>query len=602
MQRVLLTESNKSLLNQGTPYYFVIESDVSLSGLNLNISGSSVFDFRGGCFTNNTPANEITLNFHHAAVMAPPYCIFEKGIKVAEIGTNLIHAEWFHAASMKTHEFVNRALEAAAREIGSYNSGPGCPVTLEAKEYLLEGKIEFPRISEGYPVQQKLIIPGQLSIDDTMVPDDPKIEDNFVAIEIHEHGVNLQLNRIRYTGSKRAFFGTGIKFTGNSYHSIVNVYNLHKLKYGIAVTPTIPGSLPYPGTDIYYSAVQYLQMNFNRIYAEYCIYVDACSKNSAVFSQWFSESIIRGGQLSGVNGIFFADAAKSNITHGNGLVFDNIGFEGVGDTLEAKGGIPLALRNLDQCVVTNIRMAESLPGISGFWDPEATWIELKNCRRLNISSKTFVHPNHINIQGETYNVVINGPVVSDPGWYIDHYDKLAILPLTDVTNKLTSQMVATSSVQPVNVAETLEFGFPSGSLIPGGVKTVTYRLADILPRNEIYWGEGDKVDLSRVNILPRTLNVRINNGYKMTIDLSGLSRFSPSAVIDLNATIVSGGTLIIMYNRVSENADVDISQSMVNVAQTGVQKGTSFSYTESGLYRLTFNVDWQLVVTKIATY
>lgn len=624
MQRVLLTESNKSLLNQGTPYYFVIESDVSLSGINLNISGSSVFDFRGGCFTNNTPANEITLNFHHAAVMAPPYCIFEKGIKVAEIGTNLIHAEWFHAASMKTHEFVNRALEAAAREIGSggsYNSGPGCPVTLEAKEYLLEGKIEFPRISEGYPVQQKLIIPGQLSIDDTMVPDDPKIEDNFVAIEIHEHGVNLQLNRIRYTGSKRAFFGTGIKFTGNSYHSIVNVYNLHKLKNGIDISPTIPGSQPYhdpdTGIDHYYSGIQYLQLNFNRIYAYNCFYVDVYTRanvnndpNWVHIDKWFTESIIRGGQMSGYNGIYFVDPetlpnlvdGEKNAINVNGLVFDNIGFEELGETNATKGGIPLALRNVDQSVITNIRMAESLPGISkDFWDPEATWIEFKKCRRLNITSKTFVHPNHIKIEGLNSDIVINGPVVTEPGWYTDHYNMLAILSMSNADrSEITSQMIATSSIQPVNVAKTLELGY---RLIPT-TKTITYKLKEILPLNEIYGGKGDKIDVSKVNILPRTLNVRINKGYTMIIDVTGLSRFSASAVIDIAAMIASGGTLTIKFSRKSENDDITNDNSIISFSESGVtmMMGETLSVTTPGLYRLTFNVDWQLVVTKISTY
>lgn len=623
MQRVLLTESNKSLLNQGTPYYFVIESDVSLSGINLNISGSSVFDFRGGCFTNNTPANEITLNFHHAAVMAPPYCIFEKGIKVAEIGTNLIHAEWFHAASMKTHEFVNRALEAAARVKASgstYNGAGGCPVTLEAKEYVLEGTITFPNILDNFSLQQTLIIPGQLRIDDRVVPDtknDPK--EDFVAIEIREHAVNLQINRIFYTGSKKQFFGTAIRFTANSYHSTINVFDLHWLKKGIDISPVIPSRLPYEGdvdkgTDRYSSAVQYLQVNFQQIHAEYCFYIDVYTRNgadvkTAKTDKWFTESLIRGGRLSGKNGIFFVDPESlSDLVTGekdainvNGLVFDNIGFEGLGEKNETKGGIPLALRNVDQSVITNIRMAESLPGISkAFWDPEATWIEFKKCRRLNIFSKTFVHPNHIKIEGLSSEIIINGPVVNDPGWYTDHYNMLAILSMSNADrSEITSQMIATSSIQPVNVAKTLELGY---RLIPT-TKTITYKLKEILPLNEIYGGEGDRIDVSKVNILPRTLNVRINKGYTMVIDVTGLSRFSASAVIDIAAMITSGGTLTLKFSRESENYNIKNDKSIISFTESGATvTGETLSVTTPGLYRLTFNVDWQLVVTKIATY
>lgn len=623
MQRVLLTESNKSLLNQGTPYYFVIESDVSLSGINLNISGSSVFDFRGGCFTNNTPANEITLNFHHAAVMAPPYCIFEKGIKVAEIGTNLIHAEWFHAASMKTHEFVNRALEAAARVKASgstYNGAGGCPVSLEAKEYVLEGTITFPNILDNFSLQQTLIIPGQLRIDDRVVPDtknDPK--EDFVAIEIREHAVNLQINRIFYTGSKKQFFGTAIRFTANSYHSTINVFDLHWLKKGIDISPVIPSRLPYEGdvdkgTDRYSSAVQYLQVNFQQIHAEYCFYIDVYTRNgadvkTAKTDKWFTESLIRGGRLSGKNGIFFVDPESlSDLVTGekdainvNGLVFDNIGFEGLGEKNETKGGIPLALRNVDQSVITNIRMAESLPGISkAFWDPEATWIEFKKCRRLNIFSKTFVHPNHIKIEGLSSEIIINGPVVNDPGWYTDHYNMLAILSMSNADrSEITSQMIATSSIQPVNVAKTLELGY---RLIPT-TKTITYKLKEILPLNEIYGGEGDRIDVSKVNILPRTLNVRINKGYTMVIDVTGLSRFSASAVIDIAAMITSGGTLTLKFSRESENYNIKNDKSIISFTESGATvTGETLSVTTPGLYRLTFNVDWQLVVTKIATY
>lgn len=558
-----LKNSNLSQLTRLSDTYFLIQEQITLSAASYTLQKGCVLDFRGGSFiSSGNTGRKLVLN--GAKVYAPSYCIFGKGLSVSGFTNDLVKSEWFNTGEGEA-KGINRAIVAAQ----------GCPVELECRDYELSESIVFNTLTSG--ATQTLISPG------TLIP-----KNSFPAIRINTSKVNLKVNRIEGTvlsgvpvdgKAVQKIMGIGVEISNTAQHCVLDVNEMFSLEKGFSVSP-VATLQPDGGT---YAGVQYCKFYFQSIRANTCFYVSLPS------GTWFTESFIFGGRMAGHNGIFFESLPSGSRGNCDTLVFENIGFE----DLDEK---PIQLCGITQSILSDLRMAEALPGLSP-WDNDSKWIFLEDASYLKIGVKTYLRPGRIEMSGRCNNIVFTGFVVDHEGSYVNHFDRLWIGQLPEGSaNK--NQLVATSSMQPFNMSKTIT---ASGTSTPSNPEKLS--VVDLLP--EIYTKYTPKdaagnptgpVREVKFNVLPRTLNVRINSGNALALDMTWLPRFAPCSLIDVLADIRSGGRLTFMLQP-------DVSSNKIIVPEGGnvinIGGVWQVTFSDTALYRLTWDDEWNLVITKV---
>lgn len=619
MKQITLSQHTLETALQGdSGNYYIITEEINIPPDGLDFPQGSVLEFRGGSFKYEPPSNvinapiETTVRLNGSIVSAPAYGIFPSNVQVSGFANSLIHADWFskgYSLTGSEENYINRALEAAK----------GCPVTLEHRTYNLLNPIKIKHLyasSESgsayynHHTPQTLIVPGKLKLNNFKNFND---DIDRAAIEVSTHNAIIDINEISGYSTrvnvldpvpgtqaknviKEVRGGVGIRLLGDNYHLNINVRYLHHLDKGFDINPTVT-NFKADGTPASGSGIQYCQIKFNQIEdVEYGFYIDPYRGNYVdkdaeehPLHTWFNENHIEGGQLSGTNGIYCVERPSiyEGIITMDGLVFENIGLEGL-------TGLPMRLCNMSGCKFLNFRTMESLPGIHKDepYDSYATWVELRNLQFCDISFKGRVDPTRIKIgEGtECKAVIIDGWLNDTPGGYHARFDRLVAMPLRHKDNNgnvvNSSKFVAYSSVNPYNMTcKTLK----ASEVVADGdtVPTTRYTLADILPYSykSSVNDNGDKV-VCEFNVLPCTVNAVIDKNNILLLDLSGASDFAPS-VIDVCAYI-------------SESGQLDIKcDGYIKRVQFPEDSSTVGSCTHTGLYRLTWDVDWNIIVSEI---
>ncbi len=573
MEKIALTTTNLSdSINRQEATYYVIDSVVSIRGLNIFPAGS-ILDFRGGSFEQSPKYSPVApeINLNGSTVHAASYCIFSKDITVSGFGNSFIKSEWFKDAALAEHEAINRSLTAAN----------GIPVHLEGRTYYLTGAIEFPDCTTSQnpecTISQTLVSPGVL-----------RTQGSINVIQVAQDRINLDINKIEYSAKdsdpstpRRA--GTGILLSGNARYLDIKVNIISWMERGIAV---IPGKLSDTSASTS-SSIQFCTIRFKMIqYTTYCFYVDIFSKSGlragSALGTRFSDSRVFGGRMMGENAIYFVnpDKEESGVTYPDQsesitrLLFENIG-------LEDLTGIPMYINHVSSSKFLNLRHAESLPGLRDKeWNHSVKWFILNHVSGVTISSKGLLDPMRIDARKDVRNVIFDAFVLDDFGWYINHYDRVVINPGPDGN----PQMVATSSVLPYNMAKTIY-----GTRIPDKISDVApLSIKDLLPQLEAQSG-GQAISN---NVLPRTINMIIKKDEIVHIDLMGLDRFG-QCVIDILGMVEPGGYLMFSITG-------GVPRKYITVVENGYEHNvTSVTFNEWGLYRLTFDANWNIVITKI---
>lgn len=600
MKKITLTTTNLSdSLNLPEAAYYVVENVVELDK-DIMFPQGSVVDLAGGAFKSTVNGVTRRVNLNESSVRAASFCIFTKDITVSGFANSFIKSEWFKDTGLEEHEAINRSLIAAQ----------GIPVHLESRTYRLTGSITFP--TQAF--NKTLVSPGIL-----------QISDNIAAIVVSSSYINLDINQIQSTVSSSATGrgDTGILLTGNAYYIDIKINIIKNIGKAIAVIPEIPEECRnLTGCDAFkdcdnckdcenseecekckkcakiFSGIQYCTIRFNEILnAEYCLYVDILSKSKFTeidpedksLDTWFSEARVIGGRMSGVNGIYFVnpDAGNDKKPYAahcqsiNGLLFENIWFENF-------TGIPLFMSHISSSKFLYLRFGPGMPGAN---DQSIPWIYLNYVSYLTISMKGRMDPMRIKAVEEVKSVVLDTCIIDDFGWYTNHFDRLAIMPVYDKAslNDNTSspyrpQMVSTSSVQPYNMAKTIFGSRKQDDLAAPAPLTIR----DLLPRAQLRSGDNP----IEVNVLPSTLNVIIKEDEIVHIDLTGLHGFG-QCVIDVFGMVEAGGSL--MFS-ITDGAPV----KHIKVVENGYEREvSSVSFNERGLYRLNFDSNWNIVITKV---
>ncbi len=566
MAQITLTKLNiyDSLISL-KPTYFVIEDVVELDE-DIVFPKGSVLDFRGGGFKSDTEKIIRHVVLNGSTVRAASYCIFNKDISVSGFGNSFIKSEWFKDAASDEHDAINRSLTAAN----------GVPVHLEGRTYELTAPIRFPECK----FHQTLISPGTLLI-----------HNDLTAIEVNQSHITLDINRIQFSvddTTKRPEgidpniplrFGTGILLTDSASYVDINVNIISGLHKSIAVIPGIVWNTKES------SPIQFCTIRFKMIqYTTYCFYVDIFSKSGlpagSALGTRFSDSRVIGGRMMGENAIYFVNPDKNgsgetypdhseSITR---LLFENIG-------LEDLTGIPMYINHVSSSKFLNLRHAESLPGMrDGKWNHSVKWFILNHVSGVTISSKGLLDPMRIDARKDVRNVIFDAFVLDDFGWYINHYDRVAINTGIDGN----PQMVVTSSVQPYNMAKTFSYKRKLGEI----VKLIPLTINDLFPQVEPQSGT------QAIKVLPRTLNMIVKKGENIDIDLTAIDRFG-QCIIDIFATVETGGYLMFSISNYPP-------RKHITVVENGSEYDTaSVTFIESALYRLTFDANWNIVITKI---
>ena len=546
MTVIPLSNSNIGLLSTTANAYFVIESEITLLSASIMMKSGCVLDFRGGSFT--TRFTNTRLIISGAKVFAPSYCIFGANIEVTGFTNDVVKSEWFRTDTDEA-KAINRALKAAA----------GCPVELECRDYRLNGSIVFDALSTG--TTQTLISPGTL-LPDTTNP----------AIRINTSNVNLKINRIEGKTSSSKNFGVGIEITGTAQNCTIDVNEMFSLEKAFAICPQSDGNSS--------AGVENCKFYFQSIRATTCFYVSLPSQT------WFKKSFIFGGRMSGSNGIYFENRLSKSRGECEALVFDNIGFEGLDVT-------PIQLCGVSQSTLSNLRMAEGLPGmevkngdkIVKPYDASKKWISLVDTTYLRIGIKTTMRPNRIKCDGVCSNVIVEGFAVENEEWHLNVFDRLLIsqIPSGSETKNI---MTATSSVQPFNMCKSIEATSPVSN------PQILY-LSDLIPHlNNTYGNPSKAVDF---DVLPRTLNVKVGSGKAVVLDVTSLAGFAPCSLADVLVDISTGGQ--VWFRRQYELNNRTIIAPDGNIVRD--DSSTKVMFNESALYRLTFDEDWNLVITRV---
>lgn len=506
--------------------------------------------------------------------------------------------------------YINRAIVAASSYKTTSLEASACSsaVELENRVYILKGAITFPSFpyGEAYDSHYKgftFISPGTLKL----VKDN---KDN-AAIRVKNHFVNLVVNKIEgYVEALTpgpnpsvSYGGTGIELVDDCSHVSIDVKLINGVNKGIAIMPATQESVDDKGNIVLIgSGVQYTRIRFEFISnAKYGIFVDIYSGNreieSGKLNTWFNENEIEGGQIGNNSkyGVYFVDRpahlGSDKIGGQNSLIFRNIGFEGLTDT-------PLRISNVSGGKFLDLRMAESLPGITdknSFYP----WIELKDVEFSEISLRGILTPTHIKIvEGSSCRgVVFNSWILDNPdSWSATRFNRMVAMPMRDPNGGEDFKYVLTaySSIVPFNMGQT----------IVGGGEAKVYNLGEILPLNFKFTkpqGKPDPkpntspsllkgYDIAKFNVLPNTLNVVMDeDSEKVTLNLTGLSRFAPS-VFDI-CLQSNGNKELELLTKVAPDYLITASDPAMKVK--------SLSLSKPGLYRLTWDADWNLIVSGV---
>ncbi|MDE6089414.1 MAG: hypothetical protein K2G41_01810 [Duncaniella sp.] len=520
--------------------YFIVENDIVLGGEKYVLGAGSVIEFSGGSFRGITGSS---LDLNDGSIIAGAYPIFSN-LDVSGFSNCSVRAEWFRNYECKDGDqiHINLALIAAR----------GCPVVLEAKDYILTGPIVFPELPDS--ARSTLISPGKLIIKDNLGVSDP------VAIDINVSNVLLQIKNIegynRYydEGPKHDgedYGGIGIRLSKEVYNVDIDVYSLGGLHRGIEILPGNGGE-----TSV---GIQYLNIRFQRIYADCGIYIDIFKNSNKYRTTWFSHANISGGRLQGYHGIYFADPSVGKIDDNeriSNLKFINIGFEEL-------YGIPIRLRNLIHVEFVRIRMAESLYNY--------TWIDMKNVAWVRFSVTGLFDPVHYVADGECDNIIMRGPVIERRDWNRDSFDMIIIDSLwkapeiSGLAGLSAPQMVVTKSIQPYQMSKLVEESLNLRELFPEIDNTYDGRIA-------------------KFSVLPRILQFKVKG--KKVINLSGLRNFTP-CIYYFYADIAENGELELKSDDNEGNSNMP-TRFVENLDWKETRP--SVSIKESGLYQMIWSV------------
>lgn len=570
MSIVYLNNSNfKSAIASSSPgTYFLIEEDIAFSDASVSLPGGCVLDFRGGSLAFQGSQSTAKLNLNNSDIIAGGYCIFSKSIDVSGLSNSLVRAEWFHDKQLEEHVCIHRALTAAN----------GAPVTLENRLYELYGPITFPQLDNG--ISQTLISPGIL-----------KLKSEIAAINLDVSYVQLKINRIDgvYQNSNSRI-GTGILMSGNCFHVDIDVFHMTSLHKGISICPDSRNTDTGRG-------IQYCKVVFQAISADYCIYIDIYSNSKTDrLTNWFTETLFIGGKLSGIRGIYFADPILPNSYGPDCIQFFNIG-------LERLTGIPVRLVNATALKLEALRMAEDLPGLvnetNPIWDSDATWVYLNGVSNSQISVKGTLAANRFNAEGTVRNVTVKAFFIDNYGYETVHFDTLVFNMLPNVNGQNVATKVVTSSIQPYNLCKTITAIGPETG---GIVQDTTYMLRDLLPYHEDSITSGELTKTCTFNILPRTLNAIVSDDNNLILNLNGLEWFAP-CFFDVYADISPAGMITFVTETsngiFTETIDKTDKLNEEDEDKDENKKTVSMSFNERGLYRLTWDEKWRLIISKI---
>lgn len=561
MKRIFLTQSNIGSVSSSTESaYFIINEPISLkAGDTLSFSQGCVLDFRGGYFFCAQKDATASINLNGSDVTSAATCIFFAGVNVRGFSNPVIHAEWFNDAThgMPEHISINRALIAAN----------GTPVTLEHRDYRLSGTISFPEIENSQFSTQTLISPGTLLV-----------TGDFAAIDITAHSIVLQINTIRgtivNTEGEFRYKGSGIRFSSNAYQHKIEVAAIRYLHRGLDITPEVAASSSYAG-------VQYAQIHFGSIMADYCMYVNVYSSKGI----WFNECLITGGMMSGSYGIFYADppAGQSASDKMDGMVYSNICFENISK-------LPLRISSSSSAMFFNLRTAGTMPDKveiekdGQIYSVDAPWFVFKDSGFITITFSGMVNTNRFMAEGRVRHILVTGNLTNNKGTFYQNLDTLVFMPLySKSVNANIPSMVATSLSMPSDFCKNVH---ADGIGTPTKFAESEIALCGLLPIYNNTYNDKSCND----KILPLTLNVVIEKYNRQTIDLTGLSRFSP-CIIDVCVTFSGTGKLKF---KTSGNPS-----QIIAVSDEISSPASSFESGMAGLYRLAMNTDSQIVISKV---
>lgn len=564
MRRIELTSANvNASFAGGEKAYFIIRETVSLTGDAVSVPAGSILYFQGGHFKSAVSGRSVKLNLNGADVSGATCCAFGRDVEVSGFHNALVHADWFYDrdAGMEEYEAINKALVSAA----------GCPVTLEDRIYELTGAIAFP---EGAPAIgcQTLISPGELKISENRKdPDEPY---PFTAIVVNTGNIRLCINIIRgipYDDSDPNHIivhpatGSGIRFTDTCQNVVVDVKFLTWLEKGIDISAGADS-----GNNL---QIQNCSVEFQRIKADNCIYVNLFSGKSPSVNDWLVDTRVIGGRLEGVNGIYFADPSAGVVTNNeriNGLVFQNIGFEGL-------TGMPLRLRNMCMSSLMGLRMSEDLP-------KDGVYIDMKNVFNLKLGGT--LDARRIHAGDNVRNVTVSAYFTdSTSNSYMRHFDTLVFMA-PDGTHTVET---TTCSFQPYDMGKTIVADKPAPQ---SGFAETICDIVDMQPYNDVTYNGYP----SKFHVLPRTINLVVKKGNRLILDFSG-SRSCPLLLLDAFVRIETGGVLTVKVNSFPEGGL--LSYTIISIVDGNRKEGSSVSFTDDGLYRFTYDENWQLVITKV---
>lgn len=585
--------------------YYIIEDDIKIPTNGVDFPPDSVLEFRGGSFYHsllgkdavkpptldpNPPviAPSPTVRLNGSTVSSPIYCIFPRSVNVTGFNNSLVHADWFrdNTATEGEEAYINRALQAARN----------CPVTLERRTYILKGSITFPYGTDAVDNlynSKTLLCPGILELD-------VKPESEIAAITVNTHYVNLDITRVKGKVTDGVNGGVGIRFIGDSFHCNIKVGRMAGLHKGFDIVPNVNR----PGQPKSGGGIQYCRIEFQHIHAKYGFYIDTyIGMDDATEDRkpvWFNENRILGGELSGEYGIYMENEPDSKgYAPMDGLVFENIGFESIDVT-------PLRICNVSGCKFNNMRLMEaiSLP-------KDKPWIILRNVSYTDISVKGALNPNLIKIEKDsndknsTRGVNINA-WVQDSKWNsYARFNNMSVMPvfenvlgypdigvpgdgITKTTDSIVPILTAYNSMVPSNMVKTIVVKNQKPIV---ALQKAYYTILDILPQRQQSDHNDGVIWDTNFRVLPRTLNVIMEDtGFKATLDVTRMCNFAP-AVFDIYLYAPNDNQELLIKTSKFPDFIIDATQPS--------HKSDSIRCTQTGLYRLTFDADWNLVVTKI---
>ena len=459
--------------------YFIVERAITLQAIQYTLGKGSVIEFTGGSFKGIAGTS---FNLNGGQVIADPYPIFSN-MAVSGFSNSKVYAEWFNSnGDTAPHTYINNALKYAK----------GCPVVLTKMNYQLKGTITFPT---GTP--STLICAGTLEV---VNGTNTEWNNNPVAIEIDVSNVRLDIYRIKFQGKEVKVIdnktglplrdendeivfttvpdkGTGIRISGDVYHVSVYVNTILYPELGIDITPGKVGAS---------ANVQYLNIKFQYIYAEYCIYMNIFSVGDTEKNR-ITRCSFHGGRLSGSHGIYMTDGIvkSAKITES---CFTNIGFESLDKSA-------ITLRNATRLRFEYIRMAESLPKGNN------PWIDFKNVSYASFTINGDLNADKYVASGSCSDIVIKGSVLKTTSWRGTPFDMIVIDP-----NDGTPQKAATCSVSPYQMTNTVTRSSNLQEIQPTIMPAVTGKFGGL-------------------KALPRIL--QFNNSSAATVNLQGLPDYAP---------------------------------------------------------------------------